>query len=137
MAILPQQPETPSIRRVNRQIAIDDLRHKLMSMTDDQHSMCNVAARQGIFCGGFRRYTDEELRDRYNWLVERNPSATRKEIEAMANLWQISREVIKGVHLACDAQTIEHDTCHGWDQFSNEDLQHFYADILREEVNVV
>lgn len=137
MPIVPGPSEIPVIKQVDRETAISELREELHAMTDDSTSMCQVAAERGIFCRGFRQYSDEELREKFDWIVSRNPSLNRKDLEKMANLWQISRQVIEAVPLACDAQTIEHDTCLGWDSFSNDELQKFYREILHKEVNVV
>lgn len=124
-------------RRIHRADAIANLRTTLLQLTDDQHSMCQVAAERGIFCHGFRHLTDDELRERYDWLVSRYPTATRAELESMANLWQISRQVLEGVSLACDAQKLEHDTCNGWDDFTNEQLESYHRDLVGESVIVV
>ncbi len=130
------QPEqTP--RAIARAAAISELRGGLLKMTDDEHSICQVAADRGILCRGFRHYSDEELRDRYDWLVRKNPTATRPDLEKMANLWQLARQVLEGVPLACDAQKIEHDTCMGWDDFTNTDLSRFYREIFGEDVIVI
>jgi len=137
MAIVPGPQKPPVIRRVDRATAIQELRAKLVSMTDDKTSMCSVAAEQGIFCRGFKQYSDEQLREKFDWIVRRNPSLNRKDLERMANLWQISRQVMDGVPFACDAQTIEHDTCLGWDSFSNEALQKHFREILHEEVDII
>ncbi|MFA6955652.1 MAG: hypothetical protein WC538_07260 [Thermoanaerobaculia bacterium] len=124
-------------RRIHRADAIASLRSALLQLTDDQRSMCQVAAERGIFCHGFRQLTDDELRQRYDWLVSRYPTATRAELESMANLWQISRQVLEGVPLACDAQKLEHDTCNGWDDFTNEQLEGYHREIVGESVIVV
>ena len=48
-----------------RQQVIEDLRHSLHGMVDEEHSICDVAARTGVFCGGFARWTFTELRNRF------------------------------------------------------------------------
>jgi hypothetical protein len=137
MAIVPGPRETPAIRQIDRTTAIRELRAQLMAMTDDNTSMCQIAAERGIFCHGFKQYSDEELREKFDWITRRNPNLSRRDLERMANLWQISRQVMDGVPFSCDAQTIEHDTCMGWDSFSNDELQKHFREILRQEVNVV
>jgi len=137
MAIVPGPQEAPQIRQLDRSTAIRELKSELMSLTNDQTSICKVAAERGIFCHGFKQYSDEELREKFDWIVRRNPNLNRKDLERMANLWQISRQVMEGVNFACDAQTIEHDTCLGWDSFSNDELQKHFREILKQEVDVV
>jgi hypothetical protein len=45
-------------------------------------SACTIAKRQGIFCRGFARFSDAELRDRYQWIVRR-----RQEVSDMCRGW--------------------------------------------------
>jgi len=136
MRIVPGNQEPAPIRQITRRGAIESLRASLIAMTDDRTSICMVAAERGIFCHGFKQYSDEELREKFDWITSRNPNLRRADLERMANLWQISRQVLEGVRFACDAQTIEHDTCLGWDSFTNDELQKFCREILNEEVNV-
>ncbi len=130
------QPETGP-RTIRRADAIASLRTALLTLTDDEHSMCQVASDRGILCHGFRHFTDDELRASYDWLVRKNPTVTRAELESMANLWQLARQVLEGVPLACDVQRIEHDTCKGWDDFTNEQLEQYLRDVAGESVIVV
>ncbi|HSN67904.1 MAG TPA: hypothetical protein VLV48_01575 [Thermoanaerobaculia bacterium] len=133
MATLPSnQPE-----RIARSAAIRRLRDVLVLMTDEEHSICRVAAERGIFCKGFKRYSDGELRERYSWLVNRDPSISRPRLEDLADRWQLARQVFDDVPIACDAQQIEHDTCGGWDEFSDDDLARFCRELLHENVIVV
>lgn len=122
--------------QITRENAINWLRTALMRLVDDGNSICLVAAEKGIFCRGFRRYTDEELEQRYRWLTRKNPGASRPEIEDLANKWQLGRQLFDEVPLACDAQQREHDTCRGWDEFSNEDLTRFCHEILGQDLVV-
>ena len=59
-------------------------------MTDDEHSMCLVAAEQDLFCRGFAQYAFPELEDRYWWIVKTRPELARKELEDLANRWQLA-----------------------------------------------
>lgn len=129
---LPEQPE-----RIARSTAIRRLRDVLVLMTDEDHSICRIAAERGIFCRGFKRYDDDELRQRYAWLVNRDPNIGRNRLEDLADRWQLARQVFDDVPIACDAQQIEHDTCGGWDEFSDEDLARFCRELLHENVIVV
>ncbi|MEO6324777.1 MAG: hypothetical protein ABIT01_18585, partial [Thermoanaerobaculia bacterium] len=62
-------PEAP--RRITRNYAIRKLREYLLTLTDEDHSMCEVAARKGIFCKGFQRWSDDELKVHFASLVKR------------------------------------------------------------------
>jgi hypothetical protein len=124
-------------QRLTRREAIEALRRHLMSLTDDQHSICQVASDHGIFCGGFRRFSDVEFRERFNALVARRDGLTRAQKEYLANTWQLARQILTNVSLACDAQTASHDSCGGWDDFSNEDLSRYLRELLAADVTVV
>jgi hypothetical protein len=131
-SLAPEQPE-----RLSRSAAIRRLRDVLVLMTDEEHSICRIAAERGIFCKGFSRYTDQQLRERYSWLVNRDPSISRHRLEDLADRWQLARQVFDDVPIACDAQQIEHDTCGGWDEFSDGDLVRFCRELLHESVIIV
>jgi hypothetical protein len=38
--------------------------------------------------------------------------------------------------LACDVQQMEHDMCRGWDDFSNDELSRFYAELTGKTIVV-
>jgi hypothetical protein len=118
------QTETPR-ETMAREEAIKLLRSELLKLVDDENSICKVAAEKGIFCKGFQRYSDFELRKRYRWIARKDRRYTREEIEDLANRWQIARQDVDELPIACDVQQIEHDSCRGWDDFSNEELAKF------------
>ena len=131
-----QLPSHPGPKVISRTEAIGRLRHQLMKLTDDTHSICQIAAKKGIFCHGFARWSEEELKKRFSGIVRQRPKLNRWQLEALANRWELARQVVDRVGLACDAQTIEHDTCRGWDDFSNEQLARYCADLLVLDVVV-
>jgi hypothetical protein len=122
---------------MSRDEAINRLRDELVRMTDDEHCMCTVAAEKRIFCNGFAQFSDDELRRRYWWIVRRRPSITREQLEQIANDWQLAQQEVKDMPIACDVQRRLHDTCRGWNDFSNEQLAKFYEQFVGEPVTVV
>jgi len=126
----------PITAPMSRADAISRLREALVAMTDDEHSMCQVATEKGIYCYGFRRLSDKEFRQRYDWLVSKNPKASRAEIESLANKWQLARQIVDRVPLSCDAQLKEHDTCNGWNEFTNVELEQFCREILHKNAKI-
>ncbi len=127
------------MKTLPRSQAIHDIRSSLMNLVDDEHSMCEVAARLHIFCGGFAQWTFRELKQLYPTIVRSRPRITRKQLEELANRWQVARQTARGTAIACDTQMHEREelqVCCGWDEFSNEQLALFYAQILGEEVSV-
>ena len=112
----------PKPETIAREEAVKLLRTELLKLVDDENSICKVAAEKGIFCNGFKRYSDFELRKRYRWIARKDRRYTREEIEDLANRWQLARQDVDELPLACDVQQHEHDACRGWDDFSNEEL---------------
>ncbi len=135
----PRPKIEPQPQSITRAKAIAILRHKFLKELEqhDETSMCQLAAERGIFCHGFARYGDGELRRAYDWIAKKNPSATREEVEDLANRWQIARQEVREMPLACDVQQREHDTCRGWDDFTNEQLAAFVGEVTGNEYVVV
>lgn len=121
---------------VPRNDAVALLRVELLKITDDDNSICKVASERGIFCHGFQRSSDGGLRRCYAWLDKRRPGMSRAELEDLANTWQLARQEVDQLPLACDVQQKEHDSCGGWDDFSNEDLSRFYNELTGRDLVV-
>jgi len=128
--------ETASPRVVSRAWAIRSLREFLLTLTDEDHSMCRVATDRGIFCQGFRKLDDKELKEHFSGIVERRPGVNRWQLEALGNQWELARQTVNQLPLACDVEQKEHGTCGGWDDLSNEDLARYCAELLAQEVVV-
>ncbi len=126
-----EAPET-----IARDEAIKLLREKFLTLVDDENSICKVAAEKGIFCQGFQRYSDFELRKRYRWIARKDRRFTREEIEDLANRWQLARQDVDDLPLACDVQKLEQDSCRGWDDFSNEELAKVVWQMTGRQVTV-
>lgn len=126
-----------SVETTTRADLIGRLRAELARCTDIETSICKAAAERGIFCNGFKRYTDDELRDRYWWIVRKNPSMTREELETVANDWQLAQQEVFEEPFACDVQQRVQDTCRGWGDFPNEKLSRFYFQLTGKEIKVV
>jgi hypothetical protein len=122
---------------ISRDEAITQLRAQFLAMTDDEHSMCRVAADRGVFCNGFSRFSETELRERYWWIVRKQPNIDRQSLESIANLWQLAQQDVQQMPCACDVQTKLHDTCRGWHDFTNEQLAMYYEQIVGKPVRVV
>lgn len=121
---------------MTREEAIARIREKLVSLTDEECCTCKVAAERGIFCRGFRQFTDKELRERYWWIVRKRPHITREELETIANDWQLAQQDVHSLPVACDVQSKVHDTCRGWTDFSNQELGVFLKQLTGEEVRI-
>ncbi|MGH9315910.1 MAG: hypothetical protein ACRD1P_02225 [Thermoanaerobaculia bacterium] len=127
----------PSPERWSRDEAIGRLRECLLKLTDAEHSMCQVAAELKIFCRGFCRWDETELRRRWQKVLGKNSGLTRAQLEELANLWQLTEQVAQRVALACDAQRSAHGVCRGWDDFSNDEIARYCSDLLGSNVVIV
>jgi hypothetical protein len=128
------------MKRLNRLQAIDGLRQKLLTLVDDQHSMCEVATRLHLFCGGFSQWKFHELKARHDWIAKNRPGITRNELEDLANRWQLARQYVLDSPLACDTQSMgceQHRTCQGWARFDDRELAEYYRELCGEEIEIV
>ena len=123
-------------RQISRAQAVDALRTAYIRRLDPETSMCKYAADHGIFCRGFERFGNGELRSRFRWINHKERAMTHEKLEDLANRWQLARQEVGGLAIACDVQQREHDLCSGWDDFSNDDLAKFYAEVFKLEVSV-
>jgi len=121
---------------IDREEAIDILRAGLLARLDGDTSVCRYAAERGVLCRGFARYTDQELRERYAWIVRRRPKISRSELEQIADRWQLAQQEVSELPTACDVEAKVHDTCRGWDDFSNAELSRFVMQISGRSVIV-
>ena len=128
--------KTPPVEILSRTDLVARLRRELSKYTDVENSICKVAAERGIFCKGFKRYDDSQLRDRYSWIVRKRPELTREQLETIANDWQLAQQEVYGLPIACDVQHIVNDSCRGWNDFTNEQLGRFYFQLTGTEVIV-
>jgi hypothetical protein len=126
--------------KLTRNQAIEAIREKLLTLVDDEHSACAVAAQRGIFCKGTSLMSTGELRSRYSWIVRNRPGVRRAELEDLANRWQLARQRVLGVPLACDVQSNvceTHRTCSGWEGFSDPQIAAFHRELIGEEVEIL
>jgi hypothetical protein len=99
--------------------------------------MCQVAAEKRIFCRGFRRWHDAEFLRKWKSAIGSSTHLNRGQMEEFANFWQLVEQTRLGVSFACDAQTLCHGACRGWDEFGNDQLARYCSDVLKENVRVI
>ncbi len=122
---------------MTREEAIETLRSRLVALAGGGSSMCRVAAERGIFCRGFRRWNDHDFHQRWSVVLGESNHLSRAQVEQIADLWQLAEQARYRVGLACDACTGRSGTvCRGWDEFSNEALATFCAELLGRRVRV-
>jgi hypothetical protein len=127
------------MKTMTRDELIQALRARLLPFVDEDVSLCEAAARRGIFCHGFAQWTFTELRKRHPTIVRSRRRVTPAELRELANRWQLARQAALGGELACDVQMQEGAlrTCKGWDGFSDAELARFLHELGGEEVEVV
>lgn len=126
----------PKPGSIGRSEAIKLLRWELLERLDSETSACRLAGEKGIFCRGFAQYSDGELRRRYSWITRRQPDLSRAELEEIANRWQLARQEVDQLPIACDVQERERDTCLGWSEFTNEELSGYLLELTGQEIVV-
>lgn len=126
------------MRTIDRETAINEIRAKLLSLADDEHSICEVAARYHIFCGGFARWSFLELKKRNAQIVRTRPHITPQELRELADRWQITRQMLTGEALACDVQVQEKSNklCRGWNEFDDEQLAAYHLALCGDEIAI-
>ena len=97
--------------------------------------MCEIAAKLGIFCRGFRRWPDGEFLRVWMRAMGQSTHLNRPQLERLADLWQLTEQLRLRIPIACDACT-SCGPCRGWDEFSDSELERFCADVLRQNVVV-
>ena len=116
----------------------DELKERLhaclVDMVDEENSICKIVAERGIFCQGLRRCSEEELREKFAWISRDN--MTREQFEDLVNAYMLGRSASLDQPLACDAQELDRDTCLGWDEFTDRDLERFSEQLLGERIRV-
>lgn len=123
---------------LTRKELIDRLRDKLLAYCDEEHSICEVASEKQLFCRGFSQWKFSELRRRYPTITRSRPAITPVELLDLANRWQLARQMATEQPIACDVQLHEGErcTCHGWDEWSSEELARFHRELDGEDVTV-
>jgi hypothetical protein len=106
------------------------LRSRLIGLGDGEHSVCKVAADRGIFCRGFRRWSDREFHDRFKGTLGVSTHLTRPQMEELADLWQLTEQLSQGIALICDAPAAARAACRGWDEFTDLEIQGFGCEMI-------
>ena len=125
----PQKQPLPQVDRLTRPQAIDEIRRIVNALPQDDECACAIAGRYGIFCKGFARYSDEELKKRFAWIARPRPGVSRAELERLASAYHRGRQEVTGAEICCDVETREHCGCDGWNTFDNTALEDFYASL--------
>jgi hypothetical protein len=124
------------VEKLSRPKAIEVLREKLKNMCDEEHCACAAAAHLGVFCQGFRKLSDAEFRQRFDWIARKRPKAPRAELERLVSLYHLGRQEVTGAAICCDAETREHCACDGWNMFDNSQLEKFCLELAGRSIRI-
>jgi len=122
---------------ISREVAIGRIRIKMIELCDTGKSACQVAAERNILCKGFKRDSDDELRQRYAPYVCGAETISRSDLERVANHWQLARQRTEEALVACDVQYRYYQVCRGWNDFSNEELSDFCFELTGARPKVI
>lgn len=136
VALAPGEAKVDAAAVWIRAEAIANLRAALLPLCGTDRSMCEVAAQKGIFCRGFRRWHDAEFHRLWKPALGSSTHLTRAQMERLADLWQLTEQLSCSVGFACDASATRPGACRGWNEFSNDALARFCADLLGASVVV-
>jgi hypothetical protein len=134
--IMETAPSPPQVETLSRPEVVERIRRILNALTDEERCACAISGRYGIFCGGFGRLSDEELRRRYSWIARKRPNAARAELEQLASYYHLGRQQVTGATVCCDVETREHCGCDGWNSFDNKTLEEFCRKLTGRPVHI-
>jgi len=121
-----------------RQDALNRIRKLLAENRKDDETTCQTAGRLGIFCRGYDKWTTESLKKQYPWLAKKLPSnAPREEVLKLVVAWDSAREEALHVPTTCDAKTLDHDGCLGFERFNNENLKRMFPQLFKPEDKII
>lgn len=122
---------------ISREAAIGRIRIQMIGLCDTGKSACQVATERNILCKGFRRDSDDALRQRYGPYIGAADRLSRSDLERAADHWQLARQHSEDALVACDVQYRSYQTCKGWNDFSNEELSDFCLELAGVRLKVI
>ena len=128
--------KTPGAEKLSRPAAVAVVRERLAALSEKGECACAAAARTDQFCGGFRALSDEELRQRFDWIARTRPGIPRAELERLISLYHLGRQEVGGLPVCCDVETREHCGCDGWNRFDNLALEGALLELTGRRVHV-
>jgi hypothetical protein len=117
--------------KYTREDALKRIRDFLLSRQREDETTCQTAARLGLFCRGYDQWSTEQLRKLYPWLAKRLPPTTpREELLKLIVAWDGARLLVHKTPITCDAKTLNHEGCLGFERFSNEQLKRMFPQLF-------
>lgn len=119
----------------SREDAIRWLRPRLRELCGANRSLCRVAAERRIFCHGFRRWHDREFHRRFASSLGVSTHLTRRQMETLADLWQLTEQLRLHVAVPCDAANLEPGACRGWNELTDDELREACLELSEAVMN--
>ncbi|HUK83468.1 MAG TPA: hypothetical protein VLZ12_12655 [Verrucomicrobiae bacterium] len=120
--------------KYTREDALKRIREFLVSSTRDDETTCQAAARLGVFCHGYDRWSLEQLRRLYPWLAKKMPADTpREEFLKLITAWDGARMLVHKSPTTCDAKASDHEGCLGFDRFNNAQLKRMFPQLFQAD----
>ncbi len=121
-----------------RDEALKRIREFLVANRKNEETTCQTAARLGIFCRGYDKWSLESLKQQYPWLAKKLPAtAGRDELLKLVVAWDGARMEVLHVDTTCDAKQIDQDGCLGFNRFHNENLKRMFPQLFKSEDKIV
>lgn len=114
--------------------ALKRIRDFLVTNTRNGETTCQAAARLGIFCHGYDHWTTQRLRELYPWLAKKLPAESpREELLKLIVAWDGARTLVHNVSTTCEAKSLDHEGCMGFEKYSNEQLKRIFPQIFQTD----
>lgn len=105
-------------------------------LKDEEDTVCDVAAREGVFCRGFDRFPTPILRKSFPWLAH-DPEISREDLVDRIRRWINARKFVLSLPSACDVEACEKDMCMGFEGFDDEKIAASYQEMFGESVEIL
>jgi hypothetical protein len=120
----------------DRDVSIAELRLRLEALADGERSLCAIVGERGIFCRGFRQWNDHEFHRRWKAVFGSSTHLSRREIERLADLWQLMEQLVCGAGVPCDVRSAGPTACAGWREFTDTELERFCTELRASDQKV-
>ena len=117
-----------------RQDALNRVRQFLRSQQQTDETTCQAAARLGIFCHGYDKWSTEQLREIYPWLARKLPAdAPREPLLNLIVAWDGARTLVHKVDTTCDVHSKDRDACLGFDRYDSDSLKRLFPQLFQPD----
>ncbi len=117
-----------------RDEALTKIRAFLVANRREDETTCQTAARCGLFCHGYDQWSTAQLRQRYPWLSQKLPAdTTREELLKLIVAWDGARMLVHKTDTTCDAKSLDHEGCLGFDRLTNDHLKRLFPQLFQPE----